>query len=134
MANHISKCLIFFFILATIAALQVTVEAGMCSIIYDKCSVVKDCHSFCNSRVQIEKFDSLLGWFCDQFNLCTCFFNYVPSKHLSDPTRRCTIGGGPCDIANHECNSMCTKFKDAHGSCFDNIFLGVKMCVCNYSS
>jgi hypothetical protein len=114
---------------------QLTAEAGVCTIIYDKCSVVNNCHSFCKSKAQIDNFDTVFGWKCDHFNLCTCLFNYVPSKHPSNPIRRCTIGEGPCNInANQECNSKCTKYKDGHGTCFDNIFLGVKMCVCNYSS
>jgi len=108
---------------------QLKVEAGACSQITDKCNVI-NCESVCKSK----NYDGgVLRWECDHFNLCTCFFNYVPSRHPNQPIRTCEIGLGPCSTTP-ECHSKCSSKYNGFGTCLDNPLLKAKMCICNYSS
>jgi hypothetical protein len=113
---------------------QSTVEGEACTMVHQKCSIYKEgCHSYCQRNTEIQDFDSLLGWKCDYFNICTCLYNYIPSKHPDYPTRRCTIGEGPCNIDTQECNSKCAaKYHDGHGSCIND--MGDTMCICTYTT
>lgn len=120
----------FFLLIIDEKIVQPNVEAGACSQIIDKCDLIN-----CSSVCKTQDYDGgLVRWKCDEFKLCTCFFNYVPSKHPNQPTRRCEIGLGPCSTATPECNSKCAiKFKGV-GTCLDSTILKAKMCICDYNS
>lgn len=107
--------------------MQLTVEAGMCSLANEKCDV-RNCEEYCKTEVN----DGNMSWFCDEYNLCTCVYNIDNSKHA----RRCSIGVGSCNGGKPECDSKCkSKYPDREpsGVCFD-YFNGVKMCICTYAS
>ncbi|KAI5445692.1 uncharacterized protein LOC127115741 [Lathyrus oleraceus] len=122
---------IFFVILASIAAAPfitlLRVEAGMCSLVSEKCNE-RNCEQYCKSQVN----DGKLSWFCDSYNLCTCVYNIDNSKHA----QRCSMGVGSCNGGKPDCDSKCaSKYpnRDHIGVCFD-YFNGTKMCVCTYAS
>ncbi|XP_058761313.1 defensin-like protein 183 [Vicia villosa] len=128
MANHIiSNCLNIFVIIATIAAVQYsTVEAGRCSEVFNRCDDM-DCPGHCKSTYGSRS----LGHKCDQFYLCTCFFNQASSS-----SNICHIGNGTCytgECDNGCCNSRCASLNHGSGTCIPNQFTKDR-CLCSYRS
>ncbi|KEH37609.1 hypothetical protein MTR_2g043170 [Medicago truncatula] len=136
MANHFSIWFNFLVILATIAAdrrngkviiklthisgVQLTVEGGQCSEIYDSCAA-GNCNDYCRVLYGV---NIALGSFCDDSNMCTCLYKKESS------TYSCNMGLGACIKGNCDsscCNVRCaSKFKHAKGDCNQD------RCVCHY--
>jgi len=94
---------------------QLTVEGGQCSEIYDNCAV-GNCNDYCRVLYGLNG----LGSYCDDFNMCTCLYKKDAS------TYSCNIGLGAC-INKDNCDSRCaSKLKHAKGDCTQN------RCVCHY--
>jgi len=106
---------------------QLTVEGNTCSDVFARCDDI-DCRSHCKSLHGASSF----GFICDDFNLCTCFFNQdSPSPNICHAGVG-TCFQGECDLSC--CNARCAStFKEASGTCVPNP--GTKdRCVCSYRS
>jgi hypothetical protein len=108
---------------------QLTVKGLVCSDIFQRCDDI-DCPTHCKSLYGNKAY----GHLCDDFNLCTCFF-----EQDSSSISRCLVGLGTCYPG--ECDQACcdakcaSKFKQAFGNCTPTGNPYTKdRCVCSYRS
>jgi len=101
---------------------QLTVEGGQCSEIYDSCTA-GNCNDYCRVLYGLNG----LGSFCDDSNMCTCLYKNEAS------TYSCNMGLGTCTKGNCDsscCSARCaSKFKHANGDCTHG---NPDRCVCHY--
>lgn len=102
------------------------VEGNVCSKIYQRCDDI-NCDEHCKSVYG----KSNIGYICDTYNSCTCFFEQDASSKDT-----CYVGMGfcfgSCDLAC--CQAKCAQtLKNGFGDCFPNF--GTKdRCICAYNS
>ncbi|XP_004512205.1 defensin-like protein 183 [Cicer arietinum] len=119
----------FYFMVTLVLLLVLTMQfilvGGICSKILPKCNTL-DCSSAC---VSVGKGYRVLGWSCEFFNFCTCFYNQAPNP------ADCTFGLGICNDKCDEscCRSRCAnKFIGGYGDCIPTT--GHNLCFCFYNA